>query len=94
MTSLEWVPSGGKAPRHFAIDPTGQWLLAANQGSDTINLLRIDQKSGGLTPTDRSLAVISPVCIEFVSFKEVAKQSPEKTPSAPIEDESAVKSTS
>jgi len=94
LTSLAWVPSGGKAPRHFVIDPTGEWLFAANQGSDNISLFRVDPKSGRLTPTDHSLAVVSPVCIEFVSFKEVAKQSPEKTPSAPIEDESAVKSTS
>jgi 6-phosphogluconolactonase len=67
LKPLQRVPSGGTTPRHFAIDPTGQWLLAANQGSDTINLLRIDPTSGRLTPTDRSLGVISPVCIEFVS---------------------------
>ena len=67
LKPLEWVPTGGKAPRHFAIDPTGGWLLAANQGSDTISLLRVDPTSGRLTPTDRSLGVISPVCIEFVS---------------------------
>ncbi len=29
LTSLGQVPSGGKTPRHFAIDPTGNWLLAA-----------------------------------------------------------------
>ncbi len=70
LTSLEWVPSGGRTPRHFAIDPTGRWLFAANQGSNTINLLRIDPKSGRLTPTDRSLTVVSPVCVRFVSFDE------------------------
>lgn len=68
LTALEWVPSGGKAPRHFVIDPTGEWLFAANQGSDNISLLRIDPKSGRLTPTDRSLAVISPVCIEVAKL--------------------------
>jgi 6-phosphogluconolactonase len=73
LEPLEWVPSGGTTPRHFAIDPTGQWLLAANQGSNTINLLRIDPTSGRLTLTDRSFAVVSPVCIQFVTFEEVAK---------------------
>ena len=28
--------TGGKTPRNFAIDPTGRYLLAANQGSDTV----------------------------------------------------------
>jgi len=69
LKSPEWVPSGGKTPRNFAIDPTGKWLFSANQDSNNINLLRIDQKSGRLTPSDRSLTVVSPVCIRFVSFK-------------------------
>jgi 6-phosphogluconolactonase len=78
LKSLEWVPSGGTTPRSFAIDPTGQWLLAANQGSDTVNLLRIDPTSGRLTPTDRSLAVISPVCIHFVAFEETGNPGAER----------------
>ena len=69
LTPLEWVPSGGKAPRHFVIDPTGEWLFAANQGSDNISLFRIDPKSGRLTPTDRSFEVISPVCVQIVAFE-------------------------
>jgi 6-phosphogluconolactonase len=69
LTLLEWVPSGGKAPRHFVIDPTGDWLFAANQGSDSISLFRVDQKSGRLTPTGRSLDVISPVCVQIVAFE-------------------------
>jgi 6-phosphogluconolactonase len=69
LKSLEWVPSGGKTPRNFAIDPTGQWLFAANQDSNNINLLRIDQRSGRLTPADRSLTVVSPVCMYFVAFQ-------------------------
>jgi 6-phosphogluconolactonase len=68
LKPLEWVPSGGKAPRHFVIDPTGEWLFAANQGSDTISLLRVDPKSGRLTPADLSLAVVSPVCVCIVSL--------------------------
>lgn len=69
LKPLEWVPSGGKAPRHFVIDPTGEWLFAANQGSDTISLLRVDPTSGRLTPAGRSLDVISPVCVQIVTFE-------------------------
>jgi 6-phosphogluconolactonase len=72
LKPLQWVPSGGRSPRHFAVDPTGRWLLAANQGSNSVSLLRIDPATGRLTPTDRSLAVVSPVCIQFASSKEIA----------------------
>jgi 6-phosphogluconolactonase len=66
---LDRVPSGGKTPRHFALDPTGKWLFAANQDSDNIILFQIDQRSGRLTPTSRSLKIVSPVCVRFIMFK-------------------------
>ena len=34
LTSIGQTSTGGKSPRSFAIDPTGRFLLAANQGSD------------------------------------------------------------
>jgi 6-phosphogluconolactonase len=70
LKSLERVPSGGRTPRHFAIDPTGRWLVAANQDSNNVSLFRVDSTSGRLTPVDRSLTVVSPVCVRFVSFEE------------------------
>lgn len=66
---LEWVPSGGETPRNFVIDPTGQWLFVANQRSNNIDLLRIDQTSGRLTPAERSLTVVAPVCVHIISFR-------------------------
>jgi 6-phosphogluconolactonase len=69
LKSFERVPSGGKTPRNFVIDPTGKWLFAANQDSNNIQLFQIDQKSGRLTPTSRSLKVVSPVCVRIVTFK-------------------------
>jgi 6-phosphogluconolactonase len=69
LTQVEWVSSGGKKPRNFAIDPTGAWLFAANQGSNSIDLFPIDPKSGRLKPTSRSLKVVSPVCICFSPIK-------------------------
>jgi 6-phosphogluconolactonase len=38
--------TGGKTPRDFGIDPTGSFLLAANQASDTVVVLRIDRQTG------------------------------------------------
>jgi 6-phosphogluconolactonase len=60
------VSTGGKEPRHFSIDPSGNYLLAENQLSDTIATLRIDPKTGALTPTGETIDVPSPVCIQFL----------------------------
>jgi 6-phosphogluconolactonase len=56
----------GKTPRGFGIDPTGAWLVAANQGSDTIVVFRIDPETGGLKPTGATVNVGSPVCVKFM----------------------------
>jgi 6-phosphogluconolactonase len=63
---IDHTSTQGKAPRHFAIDPTGTWLLAENQGSDTVVVFRIDADSGRLTPTGQTLEVPVPVCAVFV----------------------------
>jgi len=64
---IEHVSTKGKTPRNFAIDPTGQYLLVANQDSNNIVVFRIDPKSGRLTATAETIAVPSPVCIVFVN---------------------------
>ena len=65
LTLIEQVSTQGKTPRNFAIDPTGQYLLAANQDSDSVVILGIDQDSGRLTPTGESYSIPSPVCLRF-----------------------------
>jgi 6-phosphogluconolactonase len=67
LTFVEHQSTQGKTPRHFAIDPTGKWLLAENQDSDNIVIFQIDQKTGKLTPTGDKVEVGAPVCIQFVS---------------------------
>ena len=57
LTVVERVSTGGKTPRNFAIDPTGRTLLAANQGSDSVVVFRIDDKTGRLTPTGQVVEV-------------------------------------
>jgi len=63
------VPSGGKTPRCFNIDPTGRFLLAANQGSGNVVGFSIDADTGRLTPTGQELKVSSPVCVLFAPVK-------------------------
>jgi 6-phosphogluconolactonase len=66
LTFLERQPTQGKTPRHFAFDPTGQWLLAENQDSDSIVVFQVDSKTGRLSPTGQTVSVGSPVCAVFV----------------------------
>lgn len=55
----------GKTPRNFAIDPTGNFLLAANQNSNDIIIFKRDLKTGLLTPTGKKIEVDKPVCLKF-----------------------------
>jgi 6-phosphogluconolactonase len=56
----------GRTPRNFAIDPTGKFLLVANQDSNEVIVFNRDSKTGLLTPTDKKLQVSKPVCLKFV----------------------------
>ena len=69
LTSAGFTPVGGKTPRNFAIDPTGKFLLAANQDSGNIVVFRIDQKTGGLSPAGIEAKVPSPVSIVFAPMR-------------------------
>ena len=55
----------GKNPRDFAIDPSGRYLLAANQDSDNILVFKIDQATGKLMLTRTRINVGNPVCLKF-----------------------------
>jgi 6-phosphogluconolactonase len=66
LTLIEYVPTKGQSPRHFAIDPTGTLIFAENEKSDDIVLFRIDPQTGRLTPTGKVLDVGQPVCVKFV----------------------------
>jgi 6-phosphogluconolactonase len=57
------VPTRGRFPRHFALDPTGAFLVAANQKSDTLVVFRVDGESGALEAIGGETAVPAPVCI-------------------------------
>jgi len=56
----------GKTPRNFNFDPSGNFLLVANQQSDNIVIFRIDKKSGLLTDTGKRINVPNPVCIKWI----------------------------
>jgi 6-phosphogluconolactonase len=60
------IPSGGKCPRDIAIDPSGRWLIALNQDSNSISCIPIHPTSG--MPTGEpgtSTHCGTPVCMVF-----------------------------
>jgi 6-phosphogluconolactonase len=65
LTPIGIFPTGGKIPRHFTIDPTGKFLIAANADSNNLVTFKIDETTGALTPTGKEVSVPSPQCIAF-----------------------------
>jgi 6-phosphogluconolactonase len=65
LTPVEIVPSGGKAPRNFALSPNGKWLVCGHQGTDLLTVFRVDATTGRLTRTPHTAAVPSCVCVLF-----------------------------
>ena len=43
------IDCGGKTPRQFTLDPTGEWLLCGNQDSNSVTVFQRDQGTGRLT---------------------------------------------
>ncbi len=66
LSLVERVASGGKTPRDFALDPTGRWLVVANQDSQNIVVFARDPRTGRLTATGRTYTLGAPVAVLFV----------------------------
>jgi 6-phosphogluconolactonase len=66
LTPVEQSLTGGVMPRFFTIDPTGAYLLAANQISNNVVLYKIDLSTGRLSKTGMEIKVDTPVCLKFV----------------------------
>ena len=65
LTPVEHVPTQGKVPRNFGIDPTGSILIAANQNSDNMVVFRIDANTGKTEPNG-AVAPAEPACLREV----------------------------
>ncbi len=69
LTFIERTSSLGKTPRNFNIDPSGNFLLVANQNSDDIYIFRINKSTGKLTYTNEKLEVGNPSCLKFAAIQ-------------------------
>jgi 6-phosphogluconolactonase len=65
LTLLKRTSCGGKVPRHLALDPSGRWLLVANQASDNIAMLARDGRTGQLAESWKSFSLSKPQCLVF-----------------------------
>ncbi|QRO00222.1 lactonase family protein [Archangium violaceum] len=63
LTYVEHVPTRGRWPRHFTLEPTGRYLLVANQRTHDIFCFQRDLETGRLTPVGEALKIPAPVCL-------------------------------
>jgi 6-phosphogluconolactonase (cycloisomerase 2 family) len=59
----------GKEPREFSFDPSGHFMLIANQKSNQIVTLRVDPKTGMLGDTVQKIDFDSPSDFRFLTAK-------------------------
>ncbi|WP_170179735.1 lactonase family protein [Flavivirga rizhaonensis] len=55
----------GKTPRDFTLSPSGNWLLVANQDSDTIVVFAINEQAGLLNKAQENKESKSISCLKF-----------------------------
>jgi 6-phosphogluconolactonase len=65
LSEIQRISPPGKIPWSFGIDPTGHWMLVTDQGSNSVDVLAIDSKTGKLSTTGQSLSVPNPVTVAF-----------------------------
>lgn len=64
----EQVSTSGKGPRDFAIDPSGNYLLAGHQYTNDIIIFKRDKTTGKLTNTGKKIELCSPVGLVFTKI--------------------------
>lgn len=65
LTPTGHQATGGQNPRNIALDPTGAWLLAANQTTGNVVVFRRDPETGALTQAGDPVDIPAPVAILF-----------------------------
>ena len=58
----------GDHPRNFTLDPTGNFLIVANQVTNNIVVFKRDLKTGLLTRTGKEIKVPSPSCLKVRNY--------------------------
>jgi cellobiose epimerase len=64
----------GAVPRNFVIDPSGKFLLVANQKSNEVIVFRRNVSTGLLTYSGQKISFSEPSCLKFVTAENTDKQ--------------------
>ncbi len=68
LTLVGHQPTFGDHPRNFIIDPTGNFILVANQVTNNIVVFKRNWKSGLLTKTKTEISVPRPSCLQMRKY--------------------------
>jgi 6-phosphogluconolactonase (cycloisomerase 2 family) len=68
LKAIGYDSTYGTHPRNFAIDPTGKFLIVANQISGNIIVFRRDLSTGKLEKTGEEIKVESPSCVKIGQY--------------------------
>lgn len=68
LTSTGHQSTLGKGPRNFNFDPSGDYLLVANQQSDAIVIFKRNTMTGELSDTGKRINLGQPVCIKWIAI--------------------------
>lgn len=66
LTVAGFQPTLGTGPRNFSLDPSGNYLLVANQNSDNIIVFKRNKTTGLLADTGKKIEVGNPVCLKWI----------------------------
>lgn len=64
LQSPEFTSSGGEGPRHFSLVPGGGWLIAGNEKSDSLTVLKLED--GRPIELAQEIKTTAPVCVKFI----------------------------
>jgi 6-phosphogluconolactonase len=69
LTTIGYQSTIGIRPRNFCIDPSGNYLLAANQQTGNIVIFKRNKTTGLLQPTGEEINIPEPVCLKMIKMK-------------------------
>ena len=68
LKNVGYQSTGGDHPRNFAIDPSGKFLLVANEYTGNVNVFRRNIKTGLLSATASKIFIKGPSCLLMKTY--------------------------
>jgi 6-phosphogluconolactonase len=67
LKAIQHIASGGETPRNFEFDPSGQWMIVTNHGSNNAVVFKIELATGMLTQQGLPVDVPYPFSPRFLT---------------------------